>query len=179
MVALSYWWGGYIPPQGISLMLGCDQGLLSCLSLVAIASPAPSVTVLFLGMPPAFEHMPKEQRSMWIHERGLRNSKNSTFEKLLLHLILHELNSRELGSAGLWRKGNMRATSLNALFYPLVSQGLKMSAYVSFLYLRALCDAIQWWHCFDAWKSPPGRRSKDTDSGICSSSLTLTKLTGQ
>lgn len=56
-------------------MLGCDQGLLSCLPLVAISSPVPSVILLFLGMTPAFEHMPEEQKGMRIHEKGLRNSK--------------------------------------------------------------------------------------------------------
>lgn len=104
--------------------------------------------------------------------KGLGTAKSSTFENLLLHLILHELNFRELGSAGLWRKRNKWTTSLNALFYPLVWKSLKISAYVSFLYLRVLCDAIQWWHCFDAWKTPPRRRIKGIDSGIHSSSMT-------
>lgn len=75
MVALSYLTGWLYSTNRDFLMLGCDLGLLSCLSLVAISSPAPSVMLLFLGLTPAFEHILKEQKGMRIHEKGLRNSK--------------------------------------------------------------------------------------------------------
>lgn len=75
MVALSYLTGCLYSTTGISLMLGCDQDLLSYLSLVVISSPASSVILLFLGMTPAVEHVPEEQKGMRIHEKGLRNTK--------------------------------------------------------------------------------------------------------
>jgi len=56
-------------------MLGCDLSLLSCLSLLAVTSPAPSKTLLLLGVTPTFGHIPKEPRGMRVNEKGLRDSK--------------------------------------------------------------------------------------------------------
>ena len=75
MVALSYLIGWLFSTIGISLMLGCDLSLLSCLSLLAVSSPAPCKTLLFLGMIPTFGRIPKEQRGMRISGKGLRDSK--------------------------------------------------------------------------------------------------------
>lgn len=75
MVALSYLIGWLFSTTGISLMLGCDLSLLSCLSFPAISSPAPSKTLLFLGMTPTFGHTLKEPRGMRISGKGLRDSR--------------------------------------------------------------------------------------------------------
>lgn len=56
-------------------MLGCDLSLLSCLSLLAVSSPAPSKTLLFLGMTPTFGPILKEPRGMRMSGKGLRDSK--------------------------------------------------------------------------------------------------------
>lgn len=52
MVALSYLIGWLFSTTGISLMLSCDLNLSSCLFLLAVSSPAPSKTLLFLGVTP-------------------------------------------------------------------------------------------------------------------------------
>lgn len=168
-MALTYLAGWLYSTTGISLMLVCSQGLLSC--LVAISSSAPSVILTVLGNNSCFSTYNRRTKG------HVGTAESLTFEKLLLHLILHELNFRELGSIGLWRKRNVWATSLNTLFYPLFWQGLEISSYVSFLCLCALCDAIQWWQCFDAWKTLPGRKSKYMGSGFRSPSLTLSLCT--
>lgn len=56
-------------------MLGCDLSLLSCLSFLAVSSPTPSKTLLFMGMTPTFGHILKEARGMRIGGKGLRGSK--------------------------------------------------------------------------------------------------------
>lgn len=57
-------------------MLDCDLSLLFCCSLLAISSPAPSKTPLFLSMIPIFDHLPKEPSGIRISVKGLRGAKH-------------------------------------------------------------------------------------------------------